>query len=1262
MGNTKYNFQTLTPIPNMDLKIYADSINFAMTTSAIKNIAISGPYGAGKSSLIETYKAKNEGATFLHISLAHFNPAEGSVVSDAENVNNTQLTNSVIEGKIINQLIHQATPSKIPQTDFKIKRNLPGKVQKGLCAASVCVIIALLHMILFGTWSNLVNSLSIPFLKTILLWSAHYDSLFLSGGLCLAALSYGVLNLIKTQKHRKLLKKISFQGNDIEIFSEETNSYFDKYLNETLYLFENCGFDNIVFEDMDRYNSNHIFEKLREMNTLINNRKPSGAKPLRFFYLLRDDIFDSKDRTKFFDYIIPVVPVIDGSNSINKFLEVFREAKIENEFTESFLNDLSLYIDDMRILKNICNEYIIYLEQISKDIDLEKDNLLAILVYKNLFPRDFSALQLRKGYVYNLFEQRYSLCGVQMENLEKKIEEIDKLLISAKKETLEHINELDALFLLPSNAIITNKDGTVSLDSTRLELAQLVKNRQHGALYSTNQTARYTSAVEFDVETEIKKLEANPIYMARKQAIEAKESEKCKTLTTELQLYKRQLREIQNQRLKDVIPFVVDEQDVFGISYANPYVAESKNTFDDIKNSNYFDLIVYLVRNGYIDESYSDYMTYFYKESITANDKNFLLSVTNRKKKEHTYSLNDASRILSRLQPISFSYVEVLNLDLIDMLLIEARIYPEHIAILFKQLEETENFDYIAFHWENCKKERLKERFIEALNNHWPNIFDRIIAKSTMSDKQKRNYVLDSFYYSHIDEIVKMNSSGVLSEYISSNPNFLNISEPRIPAIIDRFTTLNIKFISLDYETSNEALFREVYEEKMYIFNMENVLLMLRNIYGVSGTDTELVQKSFSLVFGKTDEPLAKYVEENIETHLAMVLALCEKQIMDNEDIAIKIINHSAIKELENKMTYIRYLMTPITDINKVTVKHLWPALLDAQIVKHSDKNILSYYFHSDNKLDIALTNFINKEMPAPLDFNRKTIASVYGAEKDVEFALEIIGCNEIKNEQYKAVISAIGISLSTFDVSDINLDKISILIDLNVIPMAEAELFFMRETYKGELIHYIVQNINAYMDVVDDSFFGVDELAEILELLLTPISDAYKLKLLEFTTEEISIQGKNYSSEIVEYILNNNYDSDDFGYLVANYGPFKKSTKDIIDAKCLENIAEIIAVARVLDSRLYNTLINDTQINVDNKIELLAIQISSLSVDETKKSLRAMSLDDYCGLFDRKQTVVDYNARSQRLLEIFAKHDWAFTSDEQDDGTIRIYGKSISS
>ena len=81
--------------------------------------------------------------------------------------------------------------------------------------------------------------------------------------------------------------------------------------------------------------------------------------------MLRDDVFVTKDRTKFFDYIIPIVPVLDGTNSYDQFIRHLKQGNILEKFDSTFLQRLALYIDDMRVLKNVYNEFLVYIQDIN---------------------------------------------------------------------------------------------------------------------------------------------------------------------------------------------------------------------------------------------------------------------------------------------------------------------------------------------------------------------------------------------------------------------------------------------------------------------------------------------------------------------------------------------------------------------------------------------------------------------------------------------------------------------------------------------------------------------------------------------------------------------------------------------------------------------------------------------------------------------------------------------------------------------------------
>ncbi|MGG6313114.1 hypothetical protein [Paenibacillus macerans] len=417
----KFNFQKLTPTQNADLNIYEDALDFIFKQDDLKNIAITGPYSAGKSSILETYKNKRSDKRLLNISLAHFEDSvsfellneEESKKSNFESKDNI-VNDKSLEGKILNQLIHQINPDKIPQTQFKTKRKISLLKMWGIASLVTLFLLLATYVLRVNNWRHFVKNLSNKELKTILTWSTNDSFVVISGIFCIVMSTYLIFELIRLFQYKRVLfKKLKVQGNEIEIFEQTDQSYFDKYLNEVLYLFENADVDVFVFEDMDRFNSNQIFGKLREINYLINKK---STRIIRFFYLLRDDIFTSKDRTKFFDFIVPIVPIVDGSNSYDQFIDHLKKGGIFEDFDKNFLQELSLYIDDMRLLKNIYNEYVIYHGRI-QSTELDCNKLLAIISYKNIFPKDFSELQLGRGFIHSLFSNKSAFVSDELQKI-----------------------------------------------------------------------------------------------------------------------------------------------------------------------------------------------------------------------------------------------------------------------------------------------------------------------------------------------------------------------------------------------------------------------------------------------------------------------------------------------------------------------------------------------------------------------------------------------------------------------------------------------------------------------------------------------------------------------------------------------------------------------------------------------------------------------------------------------------------------------------
>ena len=90
----------------------------------------------------------------------------------------------------------------------------------------------------------------------------------------------------------------------------------------------------------------------------------------------------------------------------------------------------------MRLLKNIYNEFVVYFNRLNIT-ELDCNKMLAIIAFKNLFPRDFADLQLNQGFVYTLFDSKELFIKEESENLSEKISEVLHKIEWAKNEHLK---------------------------------------------------------------------------------------------------------------------------------------------------------------------------------------------------------------------------------------------------------------------------------------------------------------------------------------------------------------------------------------------------------------------------------------------------------------------------------------------------------------------------------------------------------------------------------------------------------------------------------------------------------------------------------------------------------------------------------------------------------------------------------------------------------------------------------------------------------
>ena len=345
------DYQSLTPIDDADEdNTYANAILWALenrNTKNIRNIALTGSYGSGKSSIIKTFqkKYKESEYKFLNISLATFKDE----INGNSSIDDGLLR--LIELSILQQIFYHVENDKIPDSRFKKINSIGNKKLIGYSVALIIWLISILITLVPDLFYNLFRLKTNEVNQTVL-FLAHYTALIL--------MLVGIYRVIKKSIrifNSSKINKLNIQSGEIEIDKEIDKSILNNHLDEILYFFEVNDFNVLVIEDLDRFGQTEIFTKLRELNNLINNSKQVN-KEVVFIYAVRDDMFKDKDRTKFFDFIIPIIPVINSSNSNDILL---KKLQVSNtNLSPDLIDDVSLFIDDMRLLNNIINEYKIY--------------------------------------------------------------------------------------------------------------------------------------------------------------------------------------------------------------------------------------------------------------------------------------------------------------------------------------------------------------------------------------------------------------------------------------------------------------------------------------------------------------------------------------------------------------------------------------------------------------------------------------------------------------------------------------------------------------------------------------------------------------------------------------------------------------------------------------------------------------------------------------------------------------------------------------
>ena len=225
METGKNKFNALTPeILAKNKPIYTEALDYAFSNSDIKNIAITGIYGAGKSSVWRTYVATRNIKNCITISLGKY---DDIVIDDENKQTNLGLENR-LERQLINQMLSQMKTSDIPLSKYKFKENTTDKELNLKVFWTVLFIMSIVIWFIREPIISALNKLSNPFDTRIIIYLINAVIFIIP--LVIFLLKFYKKNIVS-------FSKINLKGTEANFKKDKTDeTVLDRDIKEIVYI------------------------------------------------------------------------------------------------------------------------------------------------------------------------------------------------------------------------------------------------------------------------------------------------------------------------------------------------------------------------------------------------------------------------------------------------------------------------------------------------------------------------------------------------------------------------------------------------------------------------------------------------------------------------------------------------------------------------------------------------------------------------------------------------------------------------------------------------------------------------------------------------------------------------------------------------------------------------------------------------------------------------------------------------------------------
>jgi len=1028
--------------------------------SKVREIAITSPYGGGKSSFIDTYFKINEKYNVTKISLANFvfEDSENKKLSD-EDARSLLMAN--IEKSILQQLLYRLKSVNLPNSRFRkiMNTKLPFSVVTALPLG--LLIFALSCSSIFFPTSTLSVGVTAFYLQIgIAHFIKAFSILYIFAFPCLCVKDIYV-HLCKYN-----IKQLNLAKGEVTLDTQNNESVFNIHLEEIIYYFKTSKSDVVVFEDLDRLNNPRIFIKLKEINTILNNCDDITS-PVRFIYALKDDIFTGKERTKFFDAIIPIVPITSSANSYAHFKKLLTDTKLILGISESFIRDVAPFIEDMRMHKNIIAEFGIYREKLKAHLsENEYHRLLSFIIYKNVYCQDFALLQENKGALTVIINKRNEMRQSLLNSLQVKIDKLSVKADNISSEKLKSIEELNTLYIFN----VLKDIGFSSVGTICKKLPnELVKAEVFEALWNNDTQITYTENNQrYQYEGHNFREYEDTIeggYSNRVDYIKGKTNSAVASYRAEIDTLTNNRGQLASYSVKQLLK-ALSKDDIATIINDN-----------NIKDAN---LLIHLLERGYIDEQYHLYICPFHEGDVTKAEMKYILAAKSNDVSTDEFNLINLSSVYKYFNFEDYSNEAIFHPALINYLI---KINDNaHLTIIIKMLEHSDNVNEKDI-YKTLPQIENKVKWLQLIVSQWENYSRDIISSTNLSQHEKDTLIFEAINALDLQLITSIAESNDSLETLRLHINEIESIASFIPEekvvqlmLIRKLTRLKIQFNSIPTGIVQNDLVTDFIDHQLFERSYDNYHYLY---YILDMSPAEEQNFTYENLLTVSNGALREIVSLYINDFLESVLFKHNVLLGDNSS-GIELLNENDVR-FDNKINLIKSYKLHIENIIDITDSNLWPMLIDNQAIACSWENLLACVSKGD-AFSANLSDYINiadntsELVNQSININEDTVDSA-------DLFIELLLSERVSLETFKALAPKFDSHWSNILVGEAKLNKVEILIKLGLLNFSNSDLSEVSENIPELLATFIEYNFAIMLETYVFNEFEYQE-SDIIYLL----------------------------------------------------------------------------------------------------------------------------------------------------------------------------------